>query len=105
MSHSHKVNGQEESSSIMSSNNIQFDNSNSNTHNSNMTNNLESHLDSLNNQYRASIASKQEAFDKTRTTMRKQTDSSSNVGKKSKISSKKRPSSNSSDLKKSKKKI
>ena len=45
MSHSHKVNGQEESSSIMSSNNIQFDNSNSNTHNSNMTNNLESHLD------------------------------------------------------------
>ena len=104
MSHSHKVNGQEESSSIMSSNNIQFDNSNSNTHNSNMTNNLESHLDSLNNQYRASIASKQEAFDKTRTTMRKQTDSSSNVGKKSKISSKKRPSSNSSDLKKSKKK-
>ena len=98
---SHKVNGQEESSSIISSNNVQFNNSN--TYNSNISYNFERHIDSLNNQYRPSIVSKQDAFDKTRTTMRKQTESSSNVGKKTKILQK-RPSSNSSDLNKIKKK-
>ena len=100
MSHLQKVNGLEESS-VLSSNNVQFENSN--THNSNLSNNFEIQHDlSQNNQYRSSITSRQEAFDKTRTTMRKQTDSSSNLGKKQ--PSKKRPSANSTDLKKIKKK-
>ena len=95
-----KVNGLEESS-VLSSNNVQFENSN--THNSNLSNNLELQHDlSQNNKYRSSLNSRQEAFDKTRTTMRKQTDSSSNLGKKQ--PSKKRPSANSTDLKKIKKK-
>ena len=98
MSHSHKVNGQEESSSIMSSNNIQYDNSNSYTHNSNISNNLDSHLDSFQNKNRTSINSKQDGFD-ARTTIRKPTDSSSKKGK----LLKKRPSS-SQELKKKKKK-
>ena len=102
MSYSHKVNGQEESYSIISSNNVQFENSNNNTHNSNISNNLESHIDSLNNQ-RLSISSKPDGFDKTRTTIRKQTDSSSNKGIKSQIS-KKRTSLNSTELKKNKRK-
>ena len=101
MSRLRKVNGQEESSSVISSNNVQFEQSN--THNSNFSNNLESHPESLHNQYRPSINSKQDAFDKTRTTIRKQTDSSSNVVKKGK-NQKKRPSSNSTDIKKNKKK-
>ena len=100
MSRSHRINGQEESSSIISSNNVQFENSN--THNSNISNNLEAHIDSLHNQYHSSINSKQDAFDKTKTTMRKQTDTSSNVGRKNK-NIKKRPSANSTDLKKIKK--
>ena len=102
MSRLRKVNGQEESSSVISSNNVQYEQSN--THNSNFSNNLESHPESLHNQYRPSINSKQDAFDKTRTTIRKQTDSSSNVVKKGK-NQKKRPSSNSTDIKKNKKKI
>ena len=87
---SHKViNGQEESSSIISSNNIQYDNSNSNTHNSNFSNNLESHIDSFHNQYRTSINSKQDITDKTRNSLRKYTDSSSNLTKKRKLIKKK----------------
>ena len=102
---SHKViNGQEESSSIISSNNIQYDNSNSNTHNSNFSNNLESHIDSFHNQYRTSINSKQDITDKTRNSLRKYTDSSSNLTKKRKLIKKKRPSSSSKDLGKKKKK-
>ena len=102
MSRSKKVNGIEEANSIISSNNMQFENSN--THNSNLSNNLELHIDSLQNQPRQSINSKIESFDKTRTTMRKQTDSSStNIGKKG-SSTKKRPSANSTELKKIKKK-
>ena len=101
MSRSNKIHSQEEYHSVISSNNVQIDNSISNTHNSNMSNNFESHIDSLNNQKRPSMVSKLEAFDKTRTTMRKQTDSSSNMGKKSNLM--KRPSANSSELKKSKK--
>ena len=92
MSRSHRVNGREELSSVISSNNIQFDNSNSNTHNSNMSHNFEGNLDSLNNQYQSSVTSKQDPFDKTRTTNRKQTDSSSNIGKSKLL---KRPSANS----------
>ena len=98
MSPKQRLNGQEESCSIMSSNNIQYDNSNSYTHNSNLSNNLDSHLDSYNNQYRTSINSKQDGFD-ARTTIRKPTDSSSKRGK----LVKKRPSS-SQEIKKKKKK-
>ena len=98
MSHKKRLNGQEESSSIMSSNNIQYDNSNSYTHNSNLSHNLDSNLDSFHNQYRTSINSKQDGFD-ARTTIRKPTDSSSKMGK----LIKKRPSS-SQDLKKKKNK-
>ena len=101
MSRSHRINGQEESSSIISSNNVQFENSN--THNSNISNNLEGHIDSLHNQYRPSINSKQDAFDKTRTTMIKQTETSSNVGRKNQ-NIKKRPSAHSTELKKIKSK-
>ena len=99
MSPKQRLNGQEESYSIMSSNNIQYDNSNSYTHNSNLSNNLDSHLDSYNNQYRTSVNSKQDGFD-GRTTIRKPTDSSSKRGK----LVKKRPSSNSQEIKKKKKK-
>lgn len=98
MSPKQRLNGQEESSSIMSSNNYQYDNSNSYTHNSNLSNNLDSHLDSFHNQYRTSINSKQDGFD-GRTTIRKPTDSSSKRGK----LVKKRPSS-SQELKKKKNK-
>ena len=98
MSPKQRLNGQEESCSIMSSNNIQYDNSNSYTHNSNLSNNLDSHLDTYNNQYRTSINSKQDGFD-ARTTIRKPTDSSSKRGK----LVKKRPSS-SQEIKKKKKK-
>ena len=82
----------------MSSNNIQYDNSNSYTHNSNLSHNLDSHLDSFHNQYRTSINSKQDGFD-ARTTIRKPTDSSSKRGN----LVKKRPSS-SQELEKKKKK-
>ena len=98
MSHKQRLNGQEESCSIMSSSNIQYDNSNSYTHNSNLSHNLDSHLDSFHNQYRTSINSKQDGFD-ARTTIRKPTDSSSKKGN----LMKKRPSS-SKELKKKKKK-
>ena len=98
MSHLHKINGQDESCSIISSNNIQYENSHSITHNSNFSNNyLECHTD-LNKQLRPSLSSRADAYDKTRTTLRKHTDSSSNLTKKGK-KTKKRPSSSSQEFK------